>query len=172
MTDGLDPSLTCQKWKSAHRGVRLPGPYTALPPTIFFPFSPAHPITQYSRELIPAAAADLGVARNARWLAASVLGVTGLENAAPVLPLDRPGPRPGQPFAGRVTAASPVFPCSHYYGQHVITGLPLGDGGSGLRAGCVGHAVHDGPVPGMAATWGWWCVVCVRKVLGFGRFRR
>jgi len=57
-------------------------------------------------------------------LAASVLGVTGLDNAAPVLPLDGPGPRPGQPSAGRVATASPVFPCSHYYGQHVITGLP------------------------------------------------
>jgi subtilase family serine protease len=73
------------------------------------------------------------------WLAASVLGVTGLDNAAPRLPLERPGPRPGQPFAGRAAAASPVFPCSHYYGQHVITGLPRQFGTASLPTAVCGY---------------------------------
>jgi subtilase family serine protease len=58
-----------------------------------------------------------------RSLAASVLGVTGLNNAMPMLPLERPSTRP----AGRPAAAAPPgfkVPCSHYYGQHQIGGLP------------------------------------------------
>ncbi len=59
-------------------------------------------------------------------LSGSVLGVTGLDNAAPTLPLQRPGataigrttPRP------KVTAKPKSAPCSYYYGQHVATGLP------------------------------------------------
>ena len=47
-----------------------------------------------------------------------VLGVTGLNNAAPVLPLMR-SPRHQNGTAGQATA-----PCSHYYGQHDISGLP------------------------------------------------
>jgi subtilase family serine protease len=74
------------------------------------------------------------------WLAASVLGVTGLDNAAPVLPLDRTAPRRGQPFAGRVAAASPVFPCSHYYGQHVITGLPRQFGTTSFPTAVCGYS--------------------------------
>jgi subtilase family serine protease len=56
-------------------------------------------------------------------LAGSVLGVTGLDNAAPILPIQRPG---GQPGATTVTpgAGPPTFPCSQYYGQHEATGLP------------------------------------------------
>ena len=56
-------------------------------------------------------------------LAGSVLGVTGLDNAMPILPLDRPGNRP----AGRPAATSPPgfkVACSHYYGQHEVSGLP------------------------------------------------
>ncbi len=58
-----------------------------------------------------------------RSLAGSVIGVTGLDNAAPRLPLDRPANVP----AGRRPAAGakvPAIPCSHYYGQHTVTGLP------------------------------------------------
>jgi subtilase family serine protease len=47
-----------------------------------------------------------------------VLGVTGLDNAAPVLPLMR------SPRHENGTAAQPTAPCSHYYGQHDISGLP------------------------------------------------
>jgi subtilase family serine protease len=47
-----------------------------------------------------------------------VLGVTGLDNAAPRLPLMRsPRHQPG-------TAGPPTAPCSQYYGQHQISGLP------------------------------------------------
>jgi subtilase family serine protease len=49
-------------------------------------------------------------------LASTVLGVTGLENAAPILPLAR------QSFAGAkpaaTPAAGPTYPCSSYWGQH------------------------------------------------------
>jgi subtilase family serine protease len=57
-----------------------------------------------------------------RSLARFVLGVTGLDNAVPRLPLDRPGTRSGRASAG--SAAAPKIPCSHYYGQHVASGLP------------------------------------------------
>jgi subtilase family serine protease len=49
-------------------------------------------------------------------LAQYVIGVTGLDNAAPRLPLMLP---PGGGTAGPTTA-----PCSQYYGQHQISGLP------------------------------------------------
>ena len=58
-------------------------------------------------------------------LSASVLGVTGLDNAAPILPLQRPSAT----AIGKTTpplASSKVksVPCSYYYGQHVVNGLP------------------------------------------------
>jgi subtilase family serine protease len=52
-----------------------------------------------------------------RALAGTVLGVTGLDNAAPDVPLRRPG------ITSSATAAA-AFPCSRYYGQHVVGGLP------------------------------------------------
>jgi len=59
-------------------------------------------------------------------LSRSVLGVTGLDNAAPLLPLQRPsataiGKTAPRPSAG---AAPKSVPCSYYYGEHVATGLP------------------------------------------------
>ena len=68
----------------------------------------------------PSAAVNAGRYRlrannRAVWLpapvAARVLGVTGLDNASPVLPLIRA-------HAGAAPA------CSHYYGQHTVAGLP------------------------------------------------
>jgi subtilase family serine protease len=60
-----------------------------------------------------------------RSLASSVIGVTGLDNAAPVLPLERPSAKPAtRPTAPRTAAAPTKIPCSHYYGQHVIGGFP------------------------------------------------
>jgi subtilase family serine protease len=58
-----------------------------------------------------------------RSLAGSVIGVTGLDNAAPILPIEGPGSRPG---VSRVQtgADTPAIPCSNYYGQHVVSGLP------------------------------------------------
>jgi subtilase family serine protease len=58
------------------------------------------------------------------WLparvAARVLGVSGLDNAAPVLPLIRENTGPAA--GGRRTGAAAA--CSHYYGQHMVSGLP------------------------------------------------
>jgi subtilase family serine protease len=72
-------------------------------------------------------------------LAGSVLGVTGLDNAAPVLPLDRPGPRPaGRPAAK--PAPGLTVPCSHYYGQHEISGLPEHFGTTTFPSGVCGYS--------------------------------
>jgi subtilase family serine protease len=51
-------------------------------------------------------------------LAASVLGVTGLDNALPYIPLARP--TSSEP-AGAAAAKAPHYPCSGYYGQRIIT---------------------------------------------------
>ena len=51
-------------------------------------------------------------------LAQYVLGLTGLDNAAPSLSLMR------QPRARGRTAGQPSAPCSQYYGQHHVSGLP------------------------------------------------
>ena len=61
-----------------------------------------------------------------RSLAGSVAGVTGLDNAAPLLPLQRPsataiGKTTPRPAAG---AKPRPAPCSFYYGQHYAAGLP------------------------------------------------
>jgi subtilase family serine protease len=57
-------------------------------------------------------------------LAGAVIGVTGLDNAAPLLPLARPSSRPASSSAPRAAAVARSAPCSQYYGQHVATGLP------------------------------------------------
>jgi subtilase family serine protease len=64
-------------------------------------------------------------------LASSVLGVTGLDNAAPILPLERYGTHP---------AGSPVVPCSHYYGQHTASGLPEQFGTTTFPTASCGYA--------------------------------
>jgi subtilase family serine protease len=48
-------------------------------------------------------------------LAGSVIGITGLDNATPTLPLVK---------QVRRTTTARVMPCSHYYAQHEIGGLP------------------------------------------------
>jgi subtilase family serine protease len=48
-------------------------------------------------------------------LAGRVLAVTGLDNAAPILPLE---------IAPAASPHAASEPCSHYYGQHMATGLP------------------------------------------------
>ena len=52
-----------------------------------------------------------------------MIAVTGLDNAAPIVPLER---TIGRAPAGTVRTADRVakVPCSHYYGQHMATGLP------------------------------------------------
>jgi subtilase family serine protease len=63
-------------------------------------------------------------------LSGSVLGVTGLDNAAPILPIERPGSGAASgAVAGKAqrAAASPAGTspgCSQYYGQHIATGWP------------------------------------------------
>ena len=53
-------------------------------------------------------------------LAGRVLGVTGLDNAAPVLDLARPR----QVSAAATRGSAGQGPCSSYYGQHSVSGLP------------------------------------------------
>jgi subtilase family serine protease len=53
-------------------------------------------------------------------VAASVLGVSGLDNASPVVPLIQEGTGPD---AG-AQSASPAPVCSPYYGQYIVSGLP------------------------------------------------
>jgi subtilase family serine protease len=55
-------------------------------------------------------------------LAGIVLGVTGLDNELPKLPLQGPAGKFSHPAAG--PAAQPKIPCSSYYGQHRASGLP------------------------------------------------
>jgi subtilase family serine protease len=56
-------------------------------------------------------------------LAGSILGVTGLDNAAPILPLDRPSARPARATSAQAASGGNLS-CSQYYGQHKVTGLP------------------------------------------------
>jgi len=56
-------------------------------------------------------------------LAGSMLGVTGLDNAAPLLPLEGPNGKPAS-VTPREQAANSSTACSHYYGQHKTRGLP------------------------------------------------
>jgi subtilase family serine protease len=58
-------------------------------------------------------------------LTSSVLGVTGLDNAAPIFPLAKPGSMPARGLAQLpAAAAGGSAPCSNYYDQHEASGLP------------------------------------------------
>ncbi len=62
-------------------------------------------------------------------LDSSVLGVTGLDNAAPVLPFTEPGSQPARGVVRGVVRRPAVTAggspsCSHYYDQHEASGLP------------------------------------------------
>jgi subtilase family serine protease len=54
-------------------------------------------------------------------LADRVLGVSGLDNAAPVFPMIRENTGAA---ATRARQAKSTFPCSRYYGQRTVSGLP------------------------------------------------
>jgi subtilase family serine protease len=56
-------------------------------------------------------------------LASSVLAVTGLDNAAPIIPLEKAITAPARETARTPDTVAKV-PCSQYYGQHMATGLP------------------------------------------------
>jgi subtilase family serine protease len=68
-----------------------------------------------------------------RSLARYVLGVTGLDNAAPRQPMMRAPAR----LTG--TSAKPKVPCSQYYGQHFISGLPAAFGRTSLPTQICGY---------------------------------
>ncbi len=60
-----------------------------------------------------------------RSLAGRVLAVTGLDNAAPILPLVKgPAAAASRRPASRSARAPGAAPCSEYYGQHMAGGLP------------------------------------------------
>jgi subtilase family serine protease len=62
-------------------------------------------------------------------LASSVLGVSGLDNAAPRSTLLRPGaPAAARRARPSGQAAAVRTPCSHYYGEHQVSGLLKHDG--------------------------------------------
>jgi subtilase family serine protease len=76
-------------------------------------------------------------------LASSVLGVTGLDNAAPLSTLERPLARPGgsaAALASGSTAADASVPCSQYYGQHKATGLPKQFGTTSFPSDLCGYS--------------------------------
>jgi subtilase family serine protease len=55
-------------------------------------------------------------------LSGIVLGVTGLNDAEPILPIERPGSVSAKKgITPAKTAAGPTYPCSAYYGQHTAT---------------------------------------------------
>jgi subtilase family serine protease len=66
-----------------------------------------------------------------------VLGVTGLDNAAPVLPLMR------SPRRQNGTAAKPTAACSSYYGQHDIAGLPKQFGRTSFPTQICGYSAEQ-----------------------------
>jgi subtilase family serine protease len=57
-------------------------------------------------------------------LAGSVLGITGLSNAAPIIPHIRQTAKPGRTRGAAAAPAAKTAPCSQYYGQHLAGGLP------------------------------------------------
>jgi subtilase family serine protease len=72
-----------------------------------------------------------------RSLAGSVLGLTGLDNSAPIVPLIRPNAHaPSKPLRSK----APHFPCSRYYGQHVISHLPSALGETSFPTDVCGYS--------------------------------
>jgi subtilase family serine protease len=66
-------------------------------------------------------------------LAAGVLAVTGLDNEAPDLPLAQTARPTARPAAGK------KIPCSHYYGQHRVGGLPREFGATSFTTSICGY---------------------------------
>ncbi|HTT52403.1 MAG TPA: protease pro-enzyme activation domain-containing protein [Streptosporangiaceae bacterium] len=77
-------------------------------------------------------------------LAGRVLGVTGLDNAAPIIPLDRPnGAVLGHAAPRARSAAASRAPCSHYYGEHVLSGLPAQFGTTSFPTEVCGYSASQ-----------------------------
>ena len=74
-------------------------------------------------------------------VAASVLGVTGLDNAAPIVPLDYQRDKAhGRAARNTISAAAPRAPCSRYYGQHKSAGLPKHFGSTAFPTEVCGYS--------------------------------
>jgi subtilase family serine protease len=56
-------------------------------------------------------------------VAGSIIGVTGLDNAAPTMTYAKPS-NPAAAAQGKQNASGPSFACSQWYAQHYATGLP------------------------------------------------
>jgi subtilase family serine protease len=77
-------------------------------------------------------------------LASHVLAVTGLDNAAPIIPLDAAtGPAKPAAASDGVRTRGPKAPCSHYYGQHVATGLPRHFGATSFPTFVCGYSARQ-----------------------------
>ncbi len=76
-------------------------------------------------------------------LAASVLGVTGLDNAA-VKPMYQWPDASGAPSAKTAASGKPIsFPCSQYYGQHYAVRLPKTFGTINVPTVLCGYDAHQ-----------------------------
>jgi subtilase family serine protease len=73
-------------------------------------------------------------------LSGSVLGVTGLDNAAPTLQMSNPSTGPT-----RLTEAATgtVTPCSNYYGQYTVGDLPTQNGTTSFPTIVCGYTGHQ-----------------------------
>ncbi len=77
------------------------------------------------------------------FLASRVLGVTGLDNAAPLIPLIRTrtaGHAAANATRADATGTAIKAPCSRYYGQHHVTGLPAQFGVTSFPTDVCGYA--------------------------------
>jgi subtilase family serine protease len=80
-------------------------------------------------------------------LASSVIGITGLDNAAPILPIETTTTATRLTPARRTTAAphsAPrIVPCSRYYGQHEQAGLPRQFGTTSFPTDACGYSARQ-----------------------------
>jgi subtilase family serine protease len=67
-------------------------------------------------------------------LAGGILGITGLDNAAPLNPMDR------YKSVGRTKKKRTPINCSHYYGQNIYHGLPQAFGTTSLSSEICGYS--------------------------------
>ena len=79
-------------------------------------------------------------------LAGHVLAVTGLDNAAPIFPVERAAGAvraAGGNARGSARAHGPRVACSHYYGQQMATGLPKQFGVTSFPTFVCGYSAHQ-----------------------------
>jgi len=90
----------------------------------------------------PAVRANDGALSVPASLAGSILGVTGLDNAAPVTGNSAASPTAA---ASRTTApaAASEAPCSQYYGQHLVSGQPAQFGVTSFPSQVCGHSASQ-----------------------------